>query len=84
MFTLMNSQLAHVALAILSFTAALVGLALGSLTPRPMAGASCGLAVGLLVLCVGVGSAGGASKARMLFPILGTGLALLGGVLSTR
>ncbi len=88
MFVLMNSQLAQVALAILSFTAALVGLALGTLIPRPLAGAVLGASLALAVLVpmvpfVKMENVFGLNVS-LVFPAIGGGLALVGGVISAR
>jgi len=88
MFVLMNSQLAQAALAILSFTAALVGLALGTLIPRPLSGAVLGASLALAVLVpmmpfMKMGNVLGLNVSAV-FPAIGGGLALFGGVLATR
>ena len=76
-------ELAHVAVALLSFYAALVGGALGSLLPRPMGGVTlgCGLAVGLMTLMPRGLLAG---SALGMFILWGPTLAVVGGALATR
>lgn len=75
-------ELAHVAVALLSFYAALVGGALGSLLPRPMGGVTlgCGLAVGLMTLM----PRGLAGSVLGMFILWGPTLAVVGGALATR
>lgn len=77
-------ELAHVALGILSFYAALVGAALGSLLPRPLGGVTlgCGLAVGVLTILPKklIVEGGVVGEYVMWGPVL----AVLGGVLATR
>lgn len=76
-------ELAHVAVALLSFYAALVGGALGSLLPRPMGGVTlgCGLAVGLMTLM----PRGLLTNSPLgMFILWGPTLAVVGGALATR
>ena len=76
-------ELAHVAVALLSFYAALVGGALGSLLPRPMGGVTlgCGLAVGLMTLMPRGLLAG---SVLGMFILWGPTLAVVGGALAAR
>ena len=71
-------ELPHVALLILSLTAAFVGAALGSLLPRPMGGVTLGAGVALVV------GAFVPWRQDVMFMVGGPVLALVGGVLSAR
>mmetsp|Transcript_9615 Transcript_9615/g.21673 ORF Transcript_9615/g.21673 Transcript_9615/m.21673 type:complete len:2178 (+) Transcript_9615:367-6900(+) len=74
-------ELTHVALVILSLTAAMVGGALGSMLPRPMAGVTLGCGLALMAgAFVPEASGGGVG----LFVVAGPVMALVGGVLTTR
>ena len=79
-------DVSHVALFILSVSSAFVGLALGSLLPRPLAGVTLGCGGALLVTALVphwiMSSMGGGSLG--LFTVLGPVMSLVGGVLTTR
>ena len=78
-------DVSHVALFILSVSSAFVGLALGSLLPRPLAGVTLGCGGALLVTALvphWILSMGGGSLG--LFTVLGPVMSLVGGVLTTR
>ena len=81
-----DMDLSHVALLVLSFYAALVGAALGSLLPRPMGGVTLGCGVGIgLVTILPKGLMGGESGSVLGdFVMWGPVLAVVGGALATR
>ena len=71
-------ELGHVALFILSITAAFVGGALGSLLPRPMAGVTLGSGLALVIATFMP------VKRDVMFTIGGPVAAVVGGILTTR
>ena len=79
-------ELSHVALLILSFYAALVGAALGSLLPRPMGGVTLGCGVGIGLVTILPKGLMGDSESGVLgdFVMWGPVLAVVGGALATR
>jgi hypothetical protein len=69
---------------VLSFYAALVGTALGSLLPRAASGATLGCAMALLVEVVLTGSLSVGGRGGMAFALAGPFAALVGGIITSR
>jgi hypothetical protein len=79
-----KNELATFALYLLSFAAALIGMALGSLLPRPFSGVALGAGFGLFLVTALENAGSNASGGLIGFPMLGGGLGLLGGFVGIR